>query len=138
VKAYEAKLLFRSTPEFAAGGGLLQEIMQNAFCAITERCTGKQIANVLDAEKALHGHFGTAKTAPRSRRTVFGSWRRDKHDSTSLNSLILFSQPVFFCQARSGVQERLAYLSRFSTVPGAREREWSSNSAVLMWEEYCH
>lgn len=138
VKAYETKLSFCSIPSFVAGRALLQEIMQNAFCAITERCTEKQIASVLDAEKALHGRFGTAKSAAAIRRTVFGSWRREEYDSTSMNSLILFSQPVFFCQARSGVQERLAYLSRFSTLPGAREREWNSNSAVLMWEEYCH
>jgi hypothetical protein len=138
VQAYKTKLSLCPRTAFSIEHGLMQTILQNAFCAVTERCTTRPVANIFDAEKALHDHYKTARFWGRAVPTLFGSATNGIEGSAAIKNLILFSQPVFFCHYRSGMKMRWGYLSRFAAIPGALAREWSALSAVRIWEEYCH
>lgn len=137
LKAYEEKLAASCSAPLSIKQDLMQQIVGQAFCAVAEHCTAKHLETILAAESALNNYYRTGRLS--RKRVLFWNRHNDTSCSGEMKNLILFSQPVFYCHSQSpGFRNRFEYFRRFWVIPGALQQEWSSISAVMLWEEYCH
>jgi hypothetical protein len=138
--AYASKVGGDLVGDFPINASLMPIMIERAFCAITSRCVDSSVNSVAAAEMALIRYYLCQQSLIQRVNEIFSAWcNRDQRANSEIKNRILFSLPSFYCSsARAQGRLALNFARTFWFVPGALRKRWTSASAALIWEEYCH
>ncbi len=139
-KSYEVKVGCHPATPFEVDHGLMRDMIESAFVAIAERCTGRAVRSVRQAERELVTHYCGAEPFTQRIDEALRAWRLgERGRAQTIKNKILFSLPGFYCYPfQNGIRVGFEFIRRFWFVPGAHGKGLTALSAAMLWEEYCH
>lgn len=139
-KSYEGKVGCYPTTPVEVDPCVMRDMIESAFVAIAERCTGKAVSSVRQAERELVSQYCGAEPFMHRIDEAMRAWRLgERGHARTIKNKILFSLPGFYCYPlQNGIRVGFEFIRRFWFVPGALGKGLDPLSAVMLWEEYCH
>jgi predicted nucleotidyltransferase len=138
--SYECKVRYRPKTPFQVDKALMRDMIESAFVAIAERCVGRSVKSIRQAERELVNQYCRHERFVKRVVEAVRAWQpSERRRAGTLKNRILFSLPGFYCyQFESGVRVGFEFIRRFWFVPGALGKGLNPLSAVMLWEKYCH